>query len=234
MRTFSYLVGLLFLTGAATFLYSYIDDYMRPSESLLGTIGEYIMTHPLQTSFTVVGLFAPTVLSGPMLYLLGFTSLGPRAASFASLLQSRFGIVAARSSFAYLQSARMGGYGLDAVNTGFKVVSSLGSVGSYFWGSEKPKSNGPWETFGSLLILLFVAFILYILARVAFMSARFVWAAGRAIFVGESEVEETGNSRGLLSSTMATQNSSELELYYSLPISVSDKQIAFELFCHII
>lgn len=42
------------------------------------------------------------------------------------MLQSKFGLVAAKSAFAYAQSAGMGGYGLTAVN----MVTRLGAVAS--------------------------------------------------------------------------------------------------------
>lgn len=79
-------------------------------------IKNLIKANPWWTAFYIakgVLFFFPP--SGPILWLLGFTSLGPRATSFASFLQSMIGLVGGRSVFAFFQSAAMGGYGTDAV-----------------------------------------------------------------------------------------------------------------------
>ncbi|KAF7869760.1 hypothetical protein EAF04_004544 [Stromatinia cepivora] len=103
-------------------------------EDLPNIIKEWIRANPCQTAFYVVNgviFFASAAASGPVLWLLGFTSAGPRAASFASFLQSRIGLVGVRSVFAFLQSAGMGGYGTAAVNTVTRLLAAaLGSLGA--------------------------------------------------------------------------------------------------------
>ncbi|TGO65718.1 hypothetical protein BCON_0001g00320 [Botryotinia convoluta] len=110
----------------------------------------------------MVTFFTPVVAGGSILYLSGFARLGPRAVSIASLFQSIFGNVATRSSFAYLQSAAMSGYGLGLSNTTVRFVSGIGSVVRIFWGSKAIRMNEPWTVCKILLgIYLFVCFWLY-------------------------------------------------------------------------
>lgn len=107
-------------------------------------IQDYIRENPYQTAFYVVNgivFFAPATSSGPILWALGFASKGPRAASFASMLHSEFGVVGAKSLFAYLQSAGMGGYGLGAVNMAARLGGVAGIVGGLL-GSGGAARNG--------------------------------------------------------------------------------------------
>lgn len=56
--------------------------YKTTWEELPENIQNWIKAHPYQTAFHVVSgvvFFAPAAASGPVLYLLGFGSLGPRA-----------------------------------------------------------------------------------------------------------------------------------------------------------
>lgn len=56
--------------------------YEIPWENLPDNIKDWIKAHPYQTAFHVVSgvvFFAPAAASGPLLYLLGFGSMGPRA-----------------------------------------------------------------------------------------------------------------------------------------------------------
>jgi hypothetical protein len=65
-------------------------------------------------------------------------------ASFASLIQSKIGLVGARSFFAYLQSAGMGGYGAAAVNMGTRAFAFLGANVPTMWdwtGSDSQESK---------------------------------------------------------------------------------------------
>ncbi|RAL65584.1 hypothetical protein DID88_005256 [Monilinia fructigena] len=110
-------------------------------------IQNWIQEHPYQTAFYVVNgivFFAPATSSGPILWALGFTSKGPRAgkwvilkgvwclpfllASFASMLQRNFGVVGAKSLFAYVQSANMGGYGSGFVNVAVRLGAATSSL----------------------------------------------------------------------------------------------------------
>ncbi|KAJ8060456.1 hypothetical protein OCU04_010781 [Sclerotinia nivalis] len=108
-------------------------------------IQHYIQEHPYQTAFYVVNgivFFAPAASSGPILWALGFAGKGPRAASFASMLQSKFGVVGAKSLYAYLQSAGMGGYGLGAVNMVTRLGVAAGSLVGGLLGSGGAARNG--------------------------------------------------------------------------------------------
>ncbi|PQE10308.1 integral component of membrane protein [Rutstroemia sp. NJR-2017a WRK4] len=121
--------------------------YQTTWDDLPQTIKDWIKAHPYQTAFHVVNgivFFAPSAASGPVLWILGYTSAGPRAASFASLLQSKIGLVGAKSFFAYLQSAGMGGYGAAAVNMGTRAFAFLGANVPAMWdwtGSDSQESK---------------------------------------------------------------------------------------------
>eukprot|EP00558_Chaetoceros_sp_UNC1202_P000233 CAMPEP_0197260278 /NCGR_PEP_ID=MMETSP1429-20130617/83954_1 /TAXON_ID=49237 /ORGANISM="Chaetoceros sp., Strain UNC1202" /LENGTH=184 /DNA_ID=CAMNT_0042724515 /DNA_START=56 /DNA_END=610 /DNA_ORIENTATION=+ len=58
-----------------------------------------------------------------LLYLLGFTEVGPEAGSFAAWWQSKFPLVEAGSLFSLLQSIAMGGTGKEVL-----IVSALGGA----------------------------------------------------------------------------------------------------------
>ncbi|TAQ86342.1 hypothetical protein B7494_g5308 [Chlorociboria aeruginascens] len=96
----------------------------------------WIEAHPYQTAFLVMNgviVLAPGVLSAPVLAALGWGGAGVRAGSFAAGLQSTIGNVGARSAFAYVQSAAMGGYGAGAVasvvRVGALIAGGLGGRG---------------------------------------------------------------------------------------------------------
>ncbi|ESZ95380.1 hypothetical protein SBOR_4236 [Sclerotinia borealis F-4128] len=97
----------------------------------------WIKANPWQTAFFVVNgvvFFAPAAASGPILWILGYTSVGPRAASFATFLHSKIGVAAAKGGFAYLQSAGMGGYGVAVVNTATQCTTAAIGLGAGLWG----------------------------------------------------------------------------------------------------
>ncbi|KAI1754076.1 hypothetical protein F4782DRAFT_61420 [Xylaria castorea] len=62
-------------------------------------------------------VMAPGLIWGPALNLLGFGVGGIGQGTAAAAAQSAAGIVAARSPFAFLQSAGAGGYGVTVMNT---------------------------------------------------------------------------------------------------------------------
>ncbi|KAJ8060455.1 hypothetical protein OCU04_010780 [Sclerotinia nivalis] len=115
-------------------------------QDLPNIIKEWIKANPRQTaSYIVDGVvfFAPTAASGPVLWLLGYTSVGPRAASFASFLQSKIGLVGGRSVFAFLQSAAMDGYGTAAVKMVTRLLAAaLGSLGARLCGRAGGDGTG--------------------------------------------------------------------------------------------
>ncbi|KAB8297916.1 hypothetical protein EYC80_001699 [Monilinia laxa] len=107
-------------------------------------IQNWIQEHPYQTAFYVVNgivFFAPATSSGPVLWALGFTSKGPRTASFASMLQSKFGVVGAKSLFAYVQSANMEGYGSGAVNLAVRLGAAASGLVHGLLGAGETSRN---------------------------------------------------------------------------------------------
>ncbi|KFY32997.1 hypothetical protein V495_08530 [Pseudogymnoascus sp. VKM F-4514 (FW-929)] len=99
----------------------------------------WMREHPGKTVFHIVNgvmVFTPGALTVPLLASMGWATSGPVGSSVASWIQSKIGIVGARTAFAYLQSARMGGYGVSAVNgfvQAFGVAAEgAASVYSYF------------------------------------------------------------------------------------------------------
>ncbi|KAK4981563.1 hypothetical protein LTR66_009891 [Elasticomyces elasticus] len=101
---------------------------------------DYIREHPYQTALYVINgvvLITPGVLSGPVLSAIGWTRLGPRAGSAASLLHRFASPVLARSPFAYLQSAQMGGYGAPVIDGIIRAGSIVTGLGNAWWSKEK-------------------------------------------------------------------------------------------------
>jgi len=84
-----------------------------------GESKDWIQEHPYQTPLYVVNVivfFAPGLVTTPLLGLMGFGSLGPRAASAASVYHSKVRNVPKGAIFALLESAGAGGYGARIVN----------------------------------------------------------------------------------------------------------------------
>ncbi|KAF7947731.1 hypothetical protein EAE96_008811 [Botrytis aclada] len=102
-------------------------------------IQNWIKEHPYQTSFYVVNgivFFAPAASSGPVLWALGFSGKGPRAASFAAMLQRKFGSIGAKDLYAHAQSAAMGGYGVTAVDIVTRLCVAASSLFAGIWESR--------------------------------------------------------------------------------------------------
>jgi hypothetical protein len=92
-------------------------------------IGRWIAEHPGQTTFFVVAgtvMVAPSLISVPVLWSLGFTAEGVAAGSAAAAVQAMIGPVASGSIFALLQSAAAGGAGMAVVNG---MVAGTAGVG---------------------------------------------------------------------------------------------------------
>ncbi|KAK4549233.1 hypothetical protein LTR36_007691 [Oleoguttula mirabilis] len=105
-------------------------------EDLPAQIIQYIVEHPYQTAFFVAGVvigaiavFAPSLIYGPVLGLMGFGSGGVVAGSAAAGVQSSIGAVSAGSVFALLTSAGAGGYGVAAVS-----AITVATIGVFFAG----------------------------------------------------------------------------------------------------
>ncbi|KAF7945898.1 uncharacterized protein EAE97_004936 [Botrytis byssoidea] len=88
-------------------------------EHLPNRLKNWILEHPWQTAFHIV--------NGVVL----FTPAG--ATSFASFLQSKIGLVAAKSWFALFQSAPMGGWGSPIVNTATQFGALANSFVAAAW-----------------------------------------------------------------------------------------------------
>ncbi|MCJ1387411.1 hypothetical protein MMC18_000254 [Xylographa bjoerkii] len=98
---------------------------------LSGDIRDWIQEHPYQTAFYVTNgivLIAPGLVTTPILGLVGFGSLGSRAASIASAYQATLGNVPKGAIFALLQSAGAGGAGLGVVNGVAQKSALLGTT----------------------------------------------------------------------------------------------------------
>nr|CEG05039.1 unnamed protein product [Fusarium clavum] len=54
---------------------------------------------------------------GPVFTQFGLTPIGPQAETIAAWIQSLYGSVPARSIYAIVQSAQMGGYGVEVIET---------------------------------------------------------------------------------------------------------------------
>ncbi|KAK7545633.1 hypothetical protein IWX49DRAFT_640369 [Phyllosticta citricarpa] len=106
-------------------------------EDLPENIKTYVQENPREAGFRVVGgvvFFAPGLITGPLLGMLGFTAAGPAAGSIAAAWQASIGPVAARGFFATLQSAATGGYGAPVVGGVVRAVAG--------WLFAKPTGNG--------------------------------------------------------------------------------------------
>ncbi|KAI4851919.1 hypothetical protein E4T44_01832 [Aureobasidium sp. EXF-8845] len=68
----------------------------------------------------------PMAAATPVLTLLGFTNIGPAAASLVAAFQSAWGV---NALFSLLQSAAMGGYGTPIVAAAVKAASAVGAAG---------------------------------------------------------------------------------------------------------
>ncbi|KAG9228065.1 hypothetical protein BJ875DRAFT_270963 [Amylocarpus encephaloides] len=117
-------------------------------------VHRWIAANPGQSALLIANgilIFTPAALTGPLLATMGFGASGPIAGSVAAWLQSILGNVGARSVFAYLQSAAMGGYGVAAVNG---IVQALGmisgaAVTAYNW-PRRPNTRTSESTMPAL------------------------------------------------------------------------------------
>ncbi|KAI6710612.1 hypothetical protein JHW43_006835 [Diplocarpon mali] len=112
---------------------------LGPAMEQAGNYGKHILSamadtvnwcknNPGQTAVyaaSAVTVLAPGIVSVPMLWAFGFAGTGITAGSAAAAFQSISGGIAAKSVFAFLQSAAMGGYGTFVVNG---VVSALSAA----------------------------------------------------------------------------------------------------------
>ncbi|THY13457.1 hypothetical protein D6D01_08345 [Aureobasidium pullulans] len=71
----------------------------------------------------------PMAVATPFLTMLGFTNIGPAAASLAATFQSMWGV---NAFFSLLQSAAMSGYGAPIVAGVVKGASIVGGTYTYF------------------------------------------------------------------------------------------------------
>ncbi|KAE8384677.1 hypothetical protein BDV23DRAFT_189009 [Aspergillus alliaceus] len=81
----------------------------------------------------VAAVLCPGMITVPILSQAGFTSLGPAAESAASWAQPKMGSVVGRGTFAYVQSAGMGGYGRPVVEGVARVVILMPRAAGRTW-----------------------------------------------------------------------------------------------------
>ncbi|OCK88836.1 uncharacterized protein K441DRAFT_700252 [Cenococcum geophilum 1.58] len=115
-------------------------------------VTDWIIAHPYQTAFHVAGgvvFFAPGLVSTPLLGALGWTSIGPRAASVAAGIQATLGTGAAGGIFATLESAAMGGYGVAPVAWSTRAGVGAFQAASWVWGGEKQKAEDAKDESGA-------------------------------------------------------------------------------------
>ncbi|TKA81010.1 hypothetical protein B0A49_01521 [Cryomyces minteri] len=127
--------------------------YEVSCDKIPGQLKDWLEVNPGQTAFYVANglLFIfPGLLTGPLIWSLGWTSTGPRPASAASALQPLLGTIPARGGFATLQSYGMGGYGVTVVNTAFRggalVAGAAGYVKSLVTPEEQTHGEGAGST----------------------------------------------------------------------------------------
>ncbi|UZP44511.1 hypothetical protein NXS19_012323 [Fusarium pseudograminearum] len=84
------------------------------------------------------------VFLGPLFTFLGWTGLGPQAASLASWLQSLIGSLSPGSVFSIIQSAQMGGYGVAIIERVFWFLHFIFSFLSCFANIGKFQAAWTW------------------------------------------------------------------------------------------
>jgi len=112
-----------------------VDYQNLPTE-----VKDWIKAHPYQTAFHVVGgvvFFAPGVVYRPLLWGLGWTSVGPRTASAASAIQATYGTGKAGGVFATMESAAMKGYGVTPAAWAVRAGTGAFQVASWVWKGKK-------------------------------------------------------------------------------------------------
>ncbi|KAF7947733.1 hypothetical protein EAE96_008813 [Botrytis aclada] len=191
-------IVLLLVAIITIFLYQAIKKCTQPPPTLSQNIISYIQAHPFKSAFHVISMatfFTPAAAGGPILYLLGFARVGPRAVSIASMTQSIFGNVATRSVFAYLQSAAMGGYGLGLLNPAVRFVSGIGSVVGFFWGGDSMGMNDNCleDLIADSFFLVVLALLLCVLVKIGIMGFRSLQGVIRSIDIPiEQELRGAG------------------------------------------
>ncbi|WVW79262.1 hypothetical protein I302_101229 [Kwoniella bestiolae CBS 10118] len=120
-------------------------EYFMNWDDLPETIKQYIEDHPYQSAFYVINgvvFIAPGLVWGPVLWLLGFSGIGPAAASAASFAQSLVHPVVSKGVFAVFQSAKMGGYGVRIMDITVRTGMGIFGGGCWFGGCFDGDDNG--------------------------------------------------------------------------------------------
>jgi hypothetical protein len=108
---------------------------MDAAKVIVDEAAQFASDHPWQTAAMVGGIAivaAPGLVAAPALGAAGFTSNGVAAGSVAAAVQSSLGSVVAGSTFATLQSAAAGGYGVVIVNGVIQVAGAAGVVAANY------------------------------------------------------------------------------------------------------
>ncbi|KAH0286483.1 hypothetical protein M436DRAFT_51169 [Aureobasidium namibiae CBS 147.97] len=98
--------------------------------SKLHGAGATLMAAALVT-FVIIFCF-PMAAATPFLTMLGFTNIGPAAASLVAVFQSAWGV---NALFSLLQSAAMGGYGAPVVAGVVQAASAAGAFKAWAMGN---------------------------------------------------------------------------------------------------
>ncbi|MCJ1397288.1 hypothetical protein MMC11_000480 [Xylographa trunciseda] len=136
------------------------DLFKEAKESIVGIdyseeIKGWIQEHPYQTAFYVANgivFISPGLVTTPLLGLMGFGSLGPKAASAASAYQATIGNIPKGATFALLESAAAGGYGAGIVNgvaQGGVLLESMVMAGKALLDSKTPSKEPETQIMGS-------------------------------------------------------------------------------------
>ncbi|KAL4961439.1 uncharacterized protein BDV14DRAFT_180422 [Aspergillus stella-maris] len=121
------------LAEGSKIVIAYGKPALEGSKMVASKTAKWATNNPTLAATTVCSVAvvaAPGLVVAPVLSVLGFGSGGIKAYSLAAGAQSAMGNVAAGSTFATLQSAAAGGYGIAAVNGVAQVGGAVVGVGS--------------------------------------------------------------------------------------------------------
>ncbi|KAI9662754.1 MAG: hypothetical protein M1829_006149 [Trizodia sp. TS-e1964] len=90
---------------------------------------QWIAANPSQTALILVN--GVILLTAPLLALMGWGALGPRAGTAAAWLQATLAPIGGGSLFSVAQSAAMGGYGVGIVNGIAQGAAAVSAAAPY-------------------------------------------------------------------------------------------------------
>ncbi|KAL0256819.1 hypothetical protein SLS55_007628 [Diplodia seriata] len=121
---------------AATDWKALLQQIKNCIKNLATEIWDWVQAHPYQAGFIVLCIltitFTPTIVP-PVLTAAGLTTVGTTASTIAAAVQSVISPVVAGGTFAILQSAAIGGYGVSIVLCSVQAVAAAGLVTMALW-----------------------------------------------------------------------------------------------------